>query len=823
MKFGFHHRRILFFFFSLCGGFVLLILRLYQIQVMQSHSWKDRGEKSRIQKIKIPGNRGTIYTREGEPLAITISSYSLAADPSRIVDPAGTAKLLSPILGIPAKELQQKMTPTTPRPAARAPASPSSAPPSPSPGPSPSASPAPGAPLSTTGFLPGALRAPPVPGRGPRAPTRRVQFQWLKRPLEDAQYRTLLKLQSEGNVPDLKQGVTFVKEFRRTYPQGRFLSQVLGFCGTDNVGLEGMEHQLNDILGGKPGERIVLLGPSGRVLAKEFSRTPPDGFHDVYLTIDREIQYYMEKELDRVVTDYKPKSAFAIAMDPFTGEVLGMSNRPTYDPNQWRGTNRNLWRNRSINELYEPGSVFKLVTVGAALQTGKVKREDTFQCDGGLFVHGRKIKCMFTHNVIDLDTTIAKSCNSAMMRMGLLMGQDLFYQQMVNAGFGQLTGIDIPGEGVGLLREVKKWSGPSLPTLSFGQEVGVTGIQMISMVSMAVNGGRAMVPYVIKKIQNPQTGQVIRENVPQLRARVFSEEVASALREMMVKCVKMGSGTLGAMDDYLVGGKTGTAQKLGEDPNKYVASFAGFVPADNPRIVVYVVLNEPQAPKVSGGGLASPVFKEVARRVMLLEEVPPQPGIGKPLVAPSAPPPALGEPTIGNDPVHALGNSTSPEDPLAATTPDGGTAGFELETTGAFPQDEAADSEIDGAPEDGEVPYPGSPMRGEGPSGIPGRYPGRPLDAGPPTGAWNGPPTGGGGPGVNGPGGYAGPYNPAGRPPADRRRPPPGWGQESAPAPDESDDSVGRYLDGYMTGGQEPPAPQADEVDETLLYRYEDH
>lgn len=800
MKLGLHQRRILGLFFTICAGFCALILRLYQIQIIQGHSWADIGDNRRIRKIPLHDRRGTIFTAAGDPLAITIPSFSLAANPSKIKDPERLARLLSPILNIPVDDLIPRLTSRSLPPLLSRESESIDVP----------GKVTPSAALATS-LIPGTLKAPPTGSPKPKSGRRMVEFVWIKRLLEDEQYEAVVELIKADLDEGMHQKLFPRKEYRRIYPQGSMLSQILGFCGIENVGLEGMEYRLNNVLIGTPGEKIIFISPSGKELPRAISRTRPSGYHDVYLTIDRETQHYVEKELDVAFRLYNPKSAFAIAMDPFTGAIQAIANRPTYDPNHYKGSRREMRRNHAITDSFAPGSVFKLITAATALEMGLVTPSTPYNCQGRVVLYDIPIRCMSTHGRLFLENAIEKSCNVGLIETGLKIGKDPFHDYMLKFGFGQKTGIDLPGEEVGLLRPPSQWSGISIAALSIGQEIGVTGIQMTAAIAAIINGGQLITPYIIQKSIDTETGEEVKNDVPRFKHRVISEETATKVRRMMQRVVHSGSGQLAALDDYIVGGKTGTSQILSskDKTRRYVASFAGFVPMESPRTLIYVVLNEPQAKKVSGGRMAAPVFKEIAKRMMLFKGVQPRPGAGKP-VDPAQPPPEVLARDQDSDPVlemgpeagREMGNRNLHGDPRVEadrTTGQYGVSEYEANWEGARDQavgdrvQELIDSyQRDDRPRYGNAP----PVNGNGNPGYGGNRSDFPAD--PRSGPRNQQ-------------GYATDPTRYGEPRPGYATGPPAWGprrtgQDHYPTNVDprtggpgNPDTVSRYLDGYMT------------------------
>lgn len=621
-----HRRRILMCFLMVVAGFGVVIMRLVQLQVYQEHLWNELLTAKAERRLPLKATRGKILSATGSVLAQSIPVNSLYADPYNIQDPRAVARDLAPLLEMDPALIQKKLT---------KPPEPSATPAPPPPTRAELSNPA--SPSTTeTGILANLMKviAEPPP---PSIARKRVKskFVWVKRKLSNETYASVKQLIDAKKL----KGLGFRREFQRVYPNKQLAAQVLGFVGAEEDGLEGLEHKYNHILGGKPGERRVIMAPNGMIL-HELNRLKPEGFNDIHLTIDPVIQHYVERELDKAFALHNPKNCFAAAMDPNTGEILAMAVRPTFDPNEWRQYDRETWKNRVITDQYEPGSPFKLVTVAAALEDQRCETSTTFYCPGKIVLWDIPLKCLSVHETITTEQVIERSCNTGAAKIGELLGPKNLYYYIRKFGFGDKTGIDLPSEVEGLVRPPEKWSGVSIGAVSIGQEIAVSGIQMMQAVATIANGGRLVRPHVISKVTDSETGAIVQETALDVRHRVISSKVTEGITKMMAMVTKSGSGTNGALDDYIVAGKTGTSEKLSSHGRfGYVASFIGFVPAKEPKVLIYVVLNEPKGEKVRGGSMAAPVFREIARQVMLLKKVPPEVGAGTPVTQPAAPEP----------------------------------------------------------------------------------------------------------------------------------------------------------------------------------------
>jgi cell division protein FtsI (penicillin-binding protein 3) len=412
-------------------------------------------------------------------------------------------------------------------------------------------------------------------------------------------------------------GIGFVKENRRFYPNGELASHAVGFSGIDGAGLGGIELAHDAQIKGK----TELVRAERDALGK---RTLPRdlGFEDsltgnsVVLTIDKTIQYTAEKELAVAIRKSGAKGGTAIVMDPKSGEVLAMANYPQFNPNDLSSTSQAALKNRAIVDTYEPGSTFKVFLLAAALEEGVVKPGDKFNCEkGSMELAGKVIHDTHKHGTLTVSEITKFSSNIGSAKIAAKLGKERFYDYITSFGFGSPTGIELKGEGSGILRSMKTWSNLELANISFGQGVSVTPIQLTSAFSAIANGGYLMKPYLVKDILD-RDGKVIKSNQPQIVKKVISGDTASKITEMLRDVVNEGgTGTEAALIGYDVAGKTGTAQKVsggrGYTENKHIASFIGFVPAESPELVVLVAIDEPEGIQY-GGIVAAPAFRAIA-------------------------------------------------------------------------------------------------------------------------------------------------------------------------------------------------------------------
>ncbi|MDD3242843.1 MAG: penicillin-binding transpeptidase domain-containing protein [Eubacteriales bacterium] len=427
---------------------------------------------------------------------------------------------------------------------------------------------------------------------------------------------------SDGKEAGTLTGVYLAEDKTRYYPNRSFLTQVLGFTSVDGEGLEGIEARYDKYLRGTDGAVISETDAKQEELPFSVETyVPPIDGNDVVLTIDSVIQGFAETATAKCVEEQKAVKATCIVMDPRTGEVLAMVNKPDFDNNDPPRTDsdllRKLVRNTAVADAYEPGSTFKVVTLAAALDSGAINMDSTFNCAGYYLVDGEKIKCWSSraHGVQTLEQAAQNSCNPAFMDMALRMGQDKFYEYLYNFGLGSATGIDLYGEAGGIVTEPRYVRNVDLARIGFGHAIAVTPLQMLNSVCTAVNGGKLMQPYMVKEVRDTQSGAAILTNDPKEIRQVISETTSAQVRQVLTAVVDNGSGRNGAVAGYSVGGKTGTAQKYGEDGrvqhDKHVASFVAFAPANNPQVAILLVVDEPDVAVDYGSIVAAPYVAQI--------------------------------------------------------------------------------------------------------------------------------------------------------------------------------------------------------------------
>ena len=438
-------------------------------------------------------------------------------------------------------------------------------------------------------------------------------FVWLARKIEPEQGHRLEQLSIDG--------IGMVMEGRRFYPKGPLLAHVLGFVGMDGIGLEGLERRYETQLHGEKRMTILQRDALGRtVFPKGLREQVPAAGHALTLTIDEVIQYIAEKELEQAVDHSRAKSGTIIVLEPQSGAILAMAVSPRFDPNAVAALAADRWRNRALTDTYEPGSTMKVVVAAAALEERVMMPGSMlFGENGRMTVANTTIHDHEKLGWMTFAEMIQKSSNIGAAKTGMLLGESRLYRYLQAFGFGQRTDVDLPGEVAGLLKSPREWGRRSLASISMGQEVGVTPLQMVSAVAAIANDGVLMKPYVVSGMRD-QKGQLVKETFPHVKRRVVSPVTARTLTTILEGVVTSGTGTKAAIPGFRVAGKTGTAQKVDPRTGAYssalsVGSFVGFVPADSPRLAMIVVIDEPQG-EAWGGVVAAPVFRRVGEQVL---------------------------------------------------------------------------------------------------------------------------------------------------------------------------------------------------------------
>jgi cell division protein FtsI (penicillin-binding protein 3) len=440
------------------------------------------------------------------------------------------------------------------------------------------------------------------------------RFAWIKRridPLLSTQVRNL----------DLE-GIYLLPEGRRFYPHREMAAHLLGFVNIDLKGLEGVEFAYNKQLKGTPSVLEGVRDARGHFIYTRGVKDPGEPGQDIQLTIDTYIQHAVEVELKEAILETEAEAGMAIALDPHTGEVLALANQPTFNPNIYWNYKPSAWKNRALNYIYEPGSTFKVFLIATALEEGIVSLEDQFYCrKRSLSIQGKIIRDNHHFDWLDIAGILKHSSNIGAAKIGLLLGKEKVLLAAKRFGFGEKTGIDLPGETKGLLRNASTWSEHELASISFGQSIGVSLLQMARAFAAVANGGRLLKPYVVRQIKKRDGAVTYRAKTKVLRKAISSHtsEVLSKLLSQVT--TKGGTGALASLPFHQVAGKTGTAQRFDSETGTYsetdyVSSFIGFFPATAPKVVIAIAIDRPRTDNVGGGAVAAPVFAKIATRLV---------------------------------------------------------------------------------------------------------------------------------------------------------------------------------------------------------------
>lgn len=443
------------------------------------------------------------------------------------------------------------------------------------------------------------------------------RFVWVERKLEPAAVEKIKGLNIKG--------LGFMTEAKRFYPKGKLASHILGFVGIDNQALEGVELKYDRYMKTSGGKIFLERDAIGRTLSSGVD-TEARG-NNIVLTIDEGLQYIVEKEIDKAMAQWKAAAASVIMMDPFTGEILALANRPTYDPNKGGNANGSEKRNRAITDCYEPGSTFKIIIGVGSLEEKILKPETLFDVSrGGIEVGGKTIHDVHKYGVLSFKEVIQKSSNVGSIMIGMKLGKERMYKYAKLLGIGEKTGVDLPGEVSGWMQPPERWSGTSLGAIPIGQEVAVTPLQILRAYSAIANGGFLVRPRVVSETVSPD-GRVLASFKAREMKRVISPKTAETFKDILKTVTEEGgTGKSASVDGNEVAGKTGTAQMINPVTKKYsrekfVSSFVGFVPADNPRLAIIVVIYEPKG-QIYGGVVAAPVFRDIANQALSYLDIP---------------------------------------------------------------------------------------------------------------------------------------------------------------------------------------------------------
>jgi len=439
-----------------------------------------------------------------------------------------------------------------------------------------------------------------------------------------------LSYEIADKINDLNyEGLYLLKEGKRYYPYNSLFSHSLGYVGIDNQGLSGLELTYDKYLTGKSGAIKYFSDAKGNKLERSSIYEEPQNGMDLYLTINYDIQAAVERELNNVMNKYNADAAWSIVMNPNNGEILALSSKPDFNPSKYNNYSTEIInRNHAIWATYEPGSTFKIITLAASIEEKTVDLiNETFHDGGSVTVDGARIKCWKSggHGTQTYLQVVQNSCNPGFVSLGNKLGKEKLFKYINLFGFGQKTGIDLNGEAKGILFNLEKVGPVELATTAFGQGISVTAIQQITAVSAAINGGTLYKPYVVKRIVEPNTGEIIQENKPKIIRKVISNETSQTVRNALETVVAYGTGRNAYIEGYRVGGKTGTAQKVKNGiylTGNYIVSFIGFIPADNPQAVVYVAIDNPKGITQYGGTASAPIAKNIMIDVISALNIP---------------------------------------------------------------------------------------------------------------------------------------------------------------------------------------------------------
>jgi cell division protein FtsI (penicillin-binding protein 3) len=599
----------------------LICGRLIWLQVVHYKDFVDRAARQQQRTFEVAPRRGILYDRNLHELAMTVLADSVYAVPSEIADRQATAVALAKVVH----------TDSTDR-------------------------------FTTAHQIAARLNAS-------------RNFAWIARKLEPAEIARVKALNLKG--------VYFQKEFKRFYPNSQLAAQVLGYVCTDDNGLGGMERKYDRDLHGVPGRMLTALDARRHVLDSQ--EREPDPGKSLVLTIDENIQFMAERALESALARTHALNGTVVVQDPQTGQILALAIRPTFNPNDFRHATTNLLKNHAVSDVYEPGSTFKLVTYSAALEQKVTNPDEIIDCQGGkIELAGRIIHDSHPNYLLTASQALAESSDVAAVKLALRMGTEKFNQYVHNFGFGARSDIELPAETRGLLRPTRRWSGSSIGSIAIGQEVGVTPIQLVTMVSTIANGGVYLPPHVLMQAGDKTPGKLraaafhpqeeLPDPLPAGAHRVISTMTAAQMRKMMEGVVLFGTAkNVASLNGYTSGGKTGTAQKIDVlthrySKTKYIASFVGIAPVNNPAISVAVILDSPEGNHF-GNVNAAPVFREVAQEVLEYLGVPHDTNLTPQTeVAKGQPPPepddAPAEHTGDLDALFAEVNNLPPDDPL---------------------------------------------------------------------------------------------------------------------------------------------------------------
>ncbi|HEN21287.1 MAG TPA: penicillin-binding protein 2, partial [Desulfobacteraceae bacterium] len=513
------------------AGLAIILTRAFQLQVLETKRLYNRARNDYVGTTKLPPKRGTIYDREGHELALSVEVGSVYAHPKRIREKAAAAKQLAGVLKESRKEILERLSDER-------------------------------------------------------------SFVWIKRRVSAEQAGEIESLDIEG--------VGIITETRRYYTGSEIAAHLIGFAGVDNQGLEGIEKRYDEVLTGPQYSLIHMRDAMGRLFSISSPIPSGHGARDIVLTIDKDIQYKAQQALRSAVEKNRAASGHCLVVDPATGEIIAMAVVPEFNPNTFSKFMPYHWRNRTVTDVYEPGSTIKAFLLAAGLEKGAITPDTVFDCEQGEYeISGHIVHDTRKYGMLSVSDIIAYSSNIGAIKIGEKTGHSTFCDFLLKFGFSDKTGIELPGERDGFIRMTEVAKPIDQTTLFFGQGMLTTSLQMVMAMAAIANGGNLMRPYVVKKIMD-ESGQVMEETRPRIIRRVISSKTAKKVSDILQGVIS-GGGTApqAAIPGFTVAGKTGTSQKV--DPKtkrysnrNYVSTFVGFVPADNPRLVILIVIDEPR-------------------------------------------------------------------------------------------------------------------------------------------------------------------------------------------------------------------------------------
>ena len=558
---------------AFAGLFSVFSFRLIYLQMIKHDEYAGLAAEKHVYKQSIYAERGGIVDRNNEVLAHNIPGETIVADATHVNDVDKLAPLLAEHLKLPIAELREKLSGTR-------------------------------------------------------------RYVILKRQVPQphaVELREKLKAQS-------LRGVYFERDATRVYPNGSMLCHVIGFTDFDHKGIQGVEASMEQYLHGQDGYRYIEHNRAGQemVLYRGQERAPRDGYK-VQLTVDLNLQHIVEQEIDAAVREYRPEKATIILMRPHTGEILAMANRPHFDLNERSEAKPEQMKNRAIIDMVEPGSTFKIVTAAAALNEKKVRPDTYIHCENGVWNYGgRPLHDHHGYGSMSVQDIMIKSSNIGVAKLAISLGEGKFYEYIRRFGFGERTGIELPGEISGIVRAPQSWSKISITRIPMGHEVAVTPLQMTAAMAVIANGGKLVTPRIVRSITTAE-GETVSEFTPSVLRQVISPQTAKQINEALQGVVsEKGTAKGAAVAGFAVAGKTGTAQKVdpkgGYTPGKYVVSFSGYMPADRPEIVGLVMLDDAKTGSELnyGGTVAAPIFARIAEKAARYLDLQPQEEIKPP-------------------------------------------------------------------------------------------------------------------------------------------------------------------------------------------------